>query len=107
MRQHQRGRLWAAADAPVAGERIDRVLERDGVVIEQILSSADVEPVTYDQDHDEWVVVTGGSATLDVGGEELVLGAGEWILLPARTRHRVVSTEAGTTWLAVHLPSTA
>jgi cupin 2 domain-containing protein len=100
----RRGRLASAADAPAAGERIDRVIDVGGVVIEQILSSADVEPVTYDQDHDEWVVVTAGSATLDVEGEEVELVVGEWVFLPARTRHRVVRTEATTTWLAVHLP---
>jgi cupin 2 domain-containing protein len=100
----RRGRLASASDAPTAGERIDRVLDVEGIVIEQILSSDAVEPVTYDQEHDEWVVVTGGSATIDVDGDEVDLAAGEWVFLPARTRHRVVRTEPATTWLAVHLP---
>jgi cupin 2 domain-containing protein len=104
----RRGRLAAVDDAPVAGERIERVLEVDGVVIEQILSSDAVEPVTYDQEHDEWVVVTAGSATIELEGDDegepLSLEAGDWVFLPARMRHRVTRTAAGTTWLAVHLP---
>ena len=104
-----RGRLASGDDAPVQGERIERILERDGVVIEQILSSDAVEPVTYDQDHDEWVVVLGGSAAIQIEGEddveEVWLDGGDWLFLPARVRHKVVHTTSGTSWLAVHLPS--
>jgi quercetin dioxygenase-like cupin family protein len=41
-------------------------------------------------------------ARLDVAGDEIALGAGDWVLIPAGTRHRVLSTEAGTHWIAVH-----
>ena len=71
--------------------------------MEQILSGELEEPPDYRQDQDEWVVVLSGSATLDVDGERLELGAGDWVLLPAGTPHRLARTERGTTWLAVHL----
>jgi mannose-6-phosphate isomerase-like protein (cupin superfamily) len=100
-----RGRLAPASAAPVDGERLDVLHRGGGTVIEHIVSSAMVDPVTYDQDHDEWVAVLEGSATLDVEGEPVVLTAGDWIVLPAHRRHRVVATAAGTRWLAVHLPS--
>jgi cupin 2 domain-containing protein len=80
-----------------------------GATIEHIVSSATVEPIDYDQDRDEWVVVLEGAATLAVdvpdGTETVDLAAGDWVLLPARWRHRVVRTTTGTRWLAVHLPS--
>jgi quercetin dioxygenase-like cupin family protein len=100
-----RGHLAPASAAPATGEQIDVLVRRGGAVIEHILSSAAAEPADYDQDHDEWVLVVEGSATLDVDGERVDLAAGDWLLLPARRRHRVLATAAGTRWLAVHLPA--
>lgn len=73
------------------------------VVVEEIASSASPDPTAYRQDHDEWVVLLAGAATLDVAGAEVGLGPGDWVLLPAGTPHRVVATAAGSRWLAVHV----
>jgi len=78
------------------------VIGLGGAVVEQILSSASPEPMAYLQDHDEWVVVLEGAATLEVAGERVDLAAGDWLLIPASTPHHVVATVAGTNWLAVH-----
>jgi cupin 2 domain-containing protein len=99
-----RGRLDQASDAPATGETVKVLLERGGVVIEQILSGRLDGPQAYEQDHDEWVVVLEGAALLDVEGTELRLRAGDWALLPAGTRHTLHSTEPCTNWLAVRVP---
>ena len=99
-----RGHLAPASAAPPTGERVDVLAGGGGALIEHILSSAAVEAVDYDQDHDEWVLVVEGSATLDVEGEAVALAEGDWIVLRAHQRHRVVATAQGTRWLAVHLP---
>ena len=52
---------------------------------------------------DEWVVVLDGSAELEVAGQQRTLAAGDWIVLPAGTPHRVLATTTGTRWLAVHV----
>jgi cupin 2 domain-containing protein len=52
---------------------------------------------------DEWVAVLAGAAVLDLDGERLDLGPGDWAFLPAGVSHTVVETAAGTSWLAVHL----
>ena len=70
-------------------------------MVEQILSGAIDAPVDYDQDHDEWVVLLSGGATLDMDGESLDLVTGDWVLLRAHVRHRLVETVPGTTWLAL------
>ena len=103
----RRGRLLEPSAVPLAGERFEELVSARGVRIEQILSSNDVEPTVYDQDTDEWVVVLAGAATLDLlAGDTVVesveLLAGDWILLPAHTRHRVSRVEPATSWLAVH-----
>jgi cupin 2 domain-containing protein len=79
------------------------LLAHRNLVVEQILSGHDDAPRTYVQDQDEWVVLLGGAALLDVNGDRIDLGPGDWAFLPANVPHTVVSTSAGTSWLAVHL----
>jgi cupin 2 domain-containing protein len=74
----------------------------NGTVVEQILSSTHPDGQWYDQSHDEFVLVVEGAATLELEGETVRLVVGDWLMLPAHTRHRVVATHAGTSWLAVH-----
>ena len=96
------GRL-VRPEPPAVGERFDAVLALDAIDIEEITSSATPDPTAYDQAQDEWVLVLEGRASLDVDGTTVTLAADEWLLLPARTKHRVLHTEPGTRWLAVHV----
>lgn len=75
-----------------------------GLRVEHIVSSIRPDPAEQLQSWDEWVLVLRGSARLDVAGEGIDLVAGDWLLLPAGTRHRVLRAEAGTHWIAVHGP---
>jgi hypothetical protein len=70
------GRLRPSADAPPKGEWSEEIAQLGGVVVEHILSGALRSPVDYDQDHDEWVVLLNGEATLEVGGETVLPVAG-------------------------------
>ena len=99
-----RGRLLDSSAAPVSGEHVAQLVNVNGAVIEQILSGESDDPVDYDQDQDEWVLLLQGAAELEVSGETLSLEPGDWVLLPRRTPHRVVRTAARTSWLALHLP---
>lgn len=99
-----RGRLLGGTSAPDHGERVDQVVRVGGVLVEQILSGVVDGPVEFLQDHDEWVAVLGGAAVLEVDGERLDLGPGDWVLLPAATPHRLLHNDPGTNWLAIHLP---
>ena len=87
--------------------------------LERIVSRGHVTPPDYwyDQEEDEWVWLLCGAARLEVEpqqpaasapGPEVAtvdLGVGDYLLLPAHTRHRVVWTdpEKDTVWLAVFL----
>jgi cupin 2 domain-containing protein len=97
-----RGTLLDGSAAPPEGERHDRIAELGGTVVEQIVSSQRTPPQDYLQDHDEWVVLLEGAATVDIDGESVELREHDWVLLPARVPHRLVRTEQGTVWLAVH-----
>ncbi len=108
-----RGNLWdaipetAAADAEAEEEFID-LMRRDAFRIERIVSRGHSSPpgFWYDQEQHEWVMVVQGRAGLEIEGEPCIreLTAGDWIDIPARTRHRVAWTqdEPATIWLAIH-----
>jgi cupin 2 domain-containing protein len=87
----------------MSGEHVEELVQVGEVVIEQILSGVVDRPVDYAQDHDEWVVLLGGAAELEVDGERLSLEQGDWVLLPRQTPHRLIRTAQGTNWIAVHV----
>jgi cupin 2 domain-containing protein len=100
----RRGRLGDAA-VPVDGESFTELAHLGtGTVVEEIRSSATPDTGLQVQDHDEWVALLAGDATLDIDGSPVELRSGEWVLLPAGTPHRVLRTSPGAHWLAVHAP---
>lgn len=99
-----RGRLAPSSSAPSEGEQVTTLVAASGFTVEQILSGRLPAPEAFSQDHDEWVAVLAGDATLIVDGEQIVLCAGDWLLLPAGCPHTVTETAPGTSWLALHGP---
>lgn len=86
-----------------AGERVDVLLAHRNLVVERIVSAADLTPEEYVQSQDEWVVLLRGEAEIVVAGKSEKLEAGDYLFLPAGTPHTVKSASAGALWLAVHL----
>ena len=97
------GNLFADAAPPSEGERSETLLACRNLVVERIVSSAAIEPKDYVQPQDEWVVLVRGEAALEIAGEAVVLQSGDYVFLPAGTRHTVKSASDGALWLAVHL----
>lgn len=102
MKVLRRGSLRSVSESPAEGEISEELARLGPVVIEQIVSGALPAPITYDQDHDEWVVVLSGAAELELGDVRMSLESGDWVLLPAHIRHTLLETRPGTSWLAVH-----
>lgn len=103
------GNVYAALPAGMeATERIEALLDRPGLRIERIVSTGQASPPEfwYDQPRDEWVLLLSGSAGLRFAEEVAVraLRPGDWLYIPAHTKHRVEWTDAvrPTVWLAVH-----
>lgn len=101
--------IFAAIPEQIPEELFACILKRDNVYIERIVSKGHITPAGqwYDQAWDEWVIVLQGRATLvyERGQQTVNLTAGDFLLIPAHTRHRVEWTPHGinTVWLAVHL----
>jgi cupin 2 domain-containing protein len=93
---------------PLAEEVVALLVARPGTRIERIVSTGQATPegAWYDQEGDEFVLLVEGAARLRIEGEseDRVLGAGDWIVLPAHCRHRVTWTrdDPPTVWLAIH-----
>lgn len=98
----QRGRLAATTMAPAVGERHEVLLDAGTLRVHHILSGRQATPAEFLQPEDELALVLEGGAQLKISGERVELGAGDWLWLPAGTRHELISTTPGTSWLTIH-----
>ena len=87
---------------PASGEHFKKLLESEHITIETIISSETPDTKLYDQDHDEAVLILEGCATLWLDGRTIVMSTGDFLLIPAHKPHKVLHTEVGTRWLAIH-----
>ncbi len=83
------------------------LLENKNVRIERIVSEGQRTPAGewYDQMQNEWVIVLQGEAVIEYENtEQRTLNAGDYLSIPANTRHRVAWTSHAqqTIWLAIH-----
>jgi cupin 2 domain-containing protein len=99
--------LFADIPPNLPTELIQTLAESPNVRIERIISQGHASPpgFWYDQDHNEWVLVLTGEARVTFQDGSIVeLVPGEFLNIPAHTRHRVEWTDPNqsTIWLAVH-----
>ena len=87
-----------------AAEQFVPLLQRDGLLLEQIVSHGHASPdgFWYDQPQPEWVALLRGSARLEFDDGERPLLAGDAVLIPAHCRHRVAECSLDAVWLALH-----
>ncbi len=98
--------IFSDLPASLDQEVFEDILKRENIRIERIISQGHSAPETgwFDQDENEWVIVLTGSASLLFEGEdEIELSAGDYLMIPAHQRHRVLKTdpEQPTIWLAI------
>jgi cupin 2 domain-containing protein len=102
------GNLFADVPQQLPNERVDALLTSPHVRVERIVSRghASAPGFWYDQHDSEWVIVLAGSAAVRFEGEPepRTLRRGDYLHIPAHTRHRVEWTapQEPTIWLAVH-----
>jgi len=87
-------------------ELFEEILSCKNIKIERIVSKGHASPKSgwYDQEKSEWVVVLQGEAIIAFEKEEIYLHAGDYLTIPAHTKHKVLWTlpEFETIWLALH-----
>jgi cupin 2 domain-containing protein len=101
--------IFAQIPEQLPEELFECIIKQDNIVIERIVSNGHISPVGqwYDQAKDEWVILLQGKATLLFEKDKnlISLAPGDYLLIPAHTRHRVEWTQPdfNTVWLAIHL----
>jgi cupin 2 domain-containing protein len=101
--------IFAQIPEQLPEELFECILKQGNIVIERIVSNGHISPVGqwYDQARDEWVILLQGKATLlfEKDNNLTSLTPGDYLLIPAHTRHRVEWTQPDfdTVWLAIHL----
>ena len=97
--------LFSNIPSNLPAELIETLIQSDGVRIERIVSHGHASPegFWYDQDDYEWVMVLQGAARLQLEDRTIDLGPGDYINLPAHTKHRVewTTNDQPTIWLAI------
>lgn len=99
--------LFSAIPADLPAEVFEPLLQAGHLRIERIISRGHTTPAEdwYDQPEHEWVLVLQGAGTLALAdGSSHTLRAGDYLNIPAHTRHRVSWTDPAqdTIWLAIH-----
>lgn len=100
--------IFSSITEQVPEEIFEVLLENENLKVERIVSDgqATADGEWYDQDTDEWVLLLKGSTGLlfEDGKEARVLKPGDYMLIPAHTRHRVEWTNPHqkTIWLVLH-----
>lgn len=93
---------------PGAEELFETLLQHPHVKIERIVSHGHSSPpgFWYDQEMNEWVIVLRGRGRLKFEGSSspVEMKTGDYLQIPAHTRHRVEWTdpEEDTVWVAVY-----
>ena len=99
--------LFSNLQCDSSKELVELLVNEKTVRIERIVSRGQASPdgFWYDQPQSEWVTVLRGRARLLFAGDEetVELGPGDFINIPAHSRHRVQWTtpDEPTVWLAV------
>jgi cupin 2 domain-containing protein len=91
----------------ITQELFESLEDHNNLKIERIISQGHCTPAGqwYDQDWNEWVLLVQGEATISYqDGLTVSLQAGDYLMIPAHTRHRVAWTQPDQTtiWLAIH-----
>lgn len=88
-------------------ESFEELLLHKNIKIERIVSKGHISPETgwYNQKENEWVIVLEGAGTiLFENGDEFNLKEGDYLNIPAHTKHKVTQTDPNniTIWLAIY-----
>jgi len=88
-------------------EFFEEILFTKDFTLERIISEGNASPPNflYDQDKNEFVLLLKGKAILSFeDGSKLELEPGDYLIIPAHQKHRVVWTDPDqkTFWLTIH-----
>ena len=99
--------IFSSMPEKLEHESLEELLRHENIKIERIVSLGHTSPENgwYDQKENEWVIILEGAGSiLFENGVEVNLKKGDYLNIPAHTRHKVTWTDPNniTIWLAIH-----
>ena len=89
----------------LSSEVFEDIITAKNIRIERIISMGQSSPTEgwYDQEESEWVILLEGAAILEFETHQVHLQKGDYINIPAHTKHKVLWTtpKQKTIWLAI------
>jgi cupin 2 domain-containing protein len=96
--------IFENRELPSSGkESFFTLFENKNVKIEHIISNNLKDGKWYQQKDTEWVILIKGEAEIEFETDISKLKEGDYILIEANRRHRVVSTSDDAHWIALHV----
>jgi len=90
---------------PHTEEIVEILAENKNVRIERIISTGQSSPPEfwYEQEENEFVLLLSGEAELEFEDKIISMKSGDYLIIPAKQKHRVKSTSNNThsVWLAI------
>ena len=84
-------------------EKFDTLLNHKNIEIKRIVSNTLKTSQTFVQNDDEWVIVLKGCAKIEMNNQIYKLKAGDYLFIPANTKHTLLKTKKVVVWLAIHI----
>ncbi len=88
---------------PEIGEDFTTLFEKENIKIVRIVSSDNLETKEYCQKEDELVILLEGRAQLEIVNKKVILERGDTLFIAANTPHKILQTQKGTLWIAIHI----
>jgi len=87
----------------IDNEDFTTLLKHKNIEIKRIVSNTLQTPQTFQQNEDEWVILLKGCAKIEINSEIKKLKAGDFLFIPANTKHTLLKTKKTAIWLAIHI----
>ncbi len=98
--------IFNSKDTPSIGnETFSTLFESKNLKIEHIQSNTFHNGQWYEQAEIEWVFLAKGEAQIEFETHIKTLTTGDYLLIKAHQRHRVLSTSTDAHWIALHVKS--
>ncbi len=102
----KRSNIFKNIPSELKEEVFQKILETSEFTLERIISYGHSSPKSgwYEQTENEWVLLLEGEAVVSFEDKDVRLCKGDYINIPALTKHKVSWTkpEVETVWLALH-----
>lgn len=99
--------FFLTSDLKINKEQFTSLIKSKNVIVEKIISNGFKSPANewMSDAQDEWVMLVKGRAKLEFENKDVLnLKAGDYLLIPARTKHRILYTSKKPFcyWLTIH-----